>query len=101
MYFEEKSRLARDVNKEEDELLDGLIVGIPTINLRTQAKLQCFKNPGRMLRAFADIMLPTRAAGSNKVQSSKTDKASKETRCYRFYKNIRVLMNCTLRGSGS
>jgi len=82
MYFEEKRRLARDVNMEEDELLDGLIVGIPTINLRTQAKLQCFENPGRMLRAFADIMLPTRAAGNNKMQSSKADPASKETRCY-------------------
>jgi len=35
---------------EKDELLD-----------------ECFENPGRMLRAFAD-MLPTRA-GSNKVQT--------------------------------
>jgi len=67
---------------EEDELLDGLIVGTPTINLRTQAKLQRFENRGRMLRAFADIMLPTRAAGSNKMQSSQSDPASKETRCY-------------------
>ncbi|XP_070854828.1 uncharacterized protein [Drosophila suzukii] len=81
MYFEEKSRLARDVNMEEDELLDGLIVGIPTINLRTQAKLQCFEKPGRMLTAFADIMLPTRAAGSNKMQSSK-NRSGEETRCY-------------------
>jgi len=67
---------------EEDELLDGLIVGTPTINLRTQAKLQRFENRGRMLRAFADIMLPTRAAGSNKMQSSQSDPASKKTRCY-------------------
>jgi len=55
--------VARDVNMEKDELLD-----------------ECFENPGRMLRAFAD-MLPTRA-GSNKVQFSKTDPASKQTRCF-------------------
>jgi len=87
-YFDEKSRLDRDVNMEEDELLDGLTVGIPTINLRTQAKLQGFENPGRMLRAFADILLPTRVAGSNKMQSSKTDPTSKQTRCY----------NCNVKG---
>ncbi|XP_070069999.1 uncharacterized protein [Drosophila takahashii] len=67
---------------EDDELLDGLIVGIPTVNLRNQAKLQCFDNPGRMLRAFADIVLPARVPGNNKVQAFKTDPTSKETRCY-------------------
>ncbi|XP_017025839.3 uncharacterized protein [Drosophila kikkawai] len=82
VYFEEKRRLAREVNMEDDELLDGLIVGIPAINLRNQAKLQCFENPGRMLKAFANIMLPVRAAGEKKMHNAKDELANKETRCY-------------------
>ncbi|XP_043063834.1 uncharacterized protein LOC122320005 [Drosophila ficusphila] len=82
VYFEEKSRLARDVNMEDDELVDGLIVGIPTVNLRTQAKLQCFESSERMMRAFADIMLPGKTAGNNRMQTMKTDLVSKDTRCY-------------------
>ncbi|KAH8376519.1 hypothetical protein KR200_007310, partial [Drosophila serrata] len=37
MYFEEKCRLARDVAMEEDELVDGLVEGIPLPSLRMQA----------------------------------------------------------------
>ncbi|KAH8286256.1 hypothetical protein KR054_005525, partial [Drosophila jambulina] len=37
VYFEEKCKLARDVVMEDDELLDGLVEGIPLLSLRAQA----------------------------------------------------------------
>ncbi|XP_041633476.1 uncharacterized protein [Drosophila kikkawai] len=81
-YFGEKCRLARDVAMDEDELLDGLVEGIPVLSLRTQAKLQCFDGPERMLRAFADIRLPARGPAMAKLAAAKAVPASSETRCF-------------------
>ncbi|XP_044317761.1 uncharacterized protein LOC123038133 [Drosophila rhopaloa] len=80
-YFDEKCRLAREVSMEVDELLDGLVEGIPALGLRTQAKLQCFDSPERMLRAFADIMLPKRATTTREA-TPRTDPGNSETRCF-------------------
>ncbi|KAH8241922.1 hypothetical protein KR032_001796, partial [Drosophila birchii] len=58
---------ARIIRMDEDELLDGLVEGIPMPSLRTSAKLQCFDSRGRKLRAFQDIRLPSKAPVAVKV----------------------------------
>jgi len=57
VYFEAKTMLASSINIEPDELVDQMVEGIPAQNLRDQARIQCFKDPMQILRAFAGIRL--------------------------------------------
>lgn len=57
-YYDSKAGLARDVNMDEEELVDGIIEGIPVDNLRMQAKLQSFESAEKVLRVFAGMVLP-------------------------------------------
>lgn len=85
-YFECKSQLAHDINLDEDELIDGIIEGIPDEALRTQARIQCFDNPRKMLRAFAEVSLLQKSVSgpkkSGSVKSSLSSSVPKESRCF-------------------
>ncbi|EDV93020.1 GH18509 [Drosophila grimshawi] len=48
MYFERKTLMAQELDMYDEELLDGLITGIPNERIRIQAQVQCFDNPTKM-----------------------------------------------------
>ncbi|XP_044314146.1 uncharacterized protein LOC123037448 [Drosophila rhopaloa] len=81
MYFEDKMMLAQPINLETDELLEQIIEGVPSANLRDQARIQRFANPEQMQQAFANICLPqiieTNAAKKTSMEAS----ANNELRC--------------------
>ncbi|XP_043064201.1 uncharacterized protein LOC122320112 [Drosophila ficusphila] len=82
VYFEDKCMLARDLDMDDDELLDGIIEGIPHENLRIQAKLQCFDNPAKMRRAFADVALPRQSGLLMKSEAAKGRDIKENSRCF-------------------
>ncbi|XP_044312962.1 zinc finger protein GIS2-like [Drosophila rhopaloa] len=81
MYFEDKMMLAQPINLETDELLEQIIEGVPSANLRDQARIQRFANPEQMQQAFANICLPqiieTNAAKKTSMEAS----GNNELRC--------------------
>ncbi|XP_032587287.2 uncharacterized protein LOC116804352 [Drosophila mojavensis] len=84
-YYEEKIRLAREIRLDVDELLDGLIEGIPNAVLRAQARIQCFEDPSKLVRAFAEVRLPLQRSTGGKGTTAVgpgLDIAMKETRCF-------------------
>ncbi|XP_032584488.2 uncharacterized protein LOC116803954 [Drosophila mojavensis] len=84
-YYEEKIRLAREIRLDVDELLDGLIEGIPNAVLRAQARIQCFEDPSKLVRAFAEVRLPLHRSTGGKGTTAVgpgLDNAMKETRCF-------------------
>lgn len=84
-YYDSKAGLARDVNMDEEELVDGIIEGIPVDNLRMQAKLQSFESAEKVLRVFAGMVLPIQQRNDAKrVDKSEAVRSSavKELRCY-------------------
>ncbi|XP_070065834.1 uncharacterized protein [Drosophila virilis] len=88
-YFSEKSILAQDINIDVEELMEGIIRGIPCENLRTQASMHCFTNPAQILRAFAAIKLPIKRVRNHVVkQTAQEAQADKQQRCY----------NCNVKG---
>ncbi|XP_032589266.2 uncharacterized protein LOC116804698 [Drosophila mojavensis] len=85
LYYEEKTRLAREIHLDVDELLDGLIEGIPNAILRAQASIQCFEDPSKLVRAFADVRLPLKRSTGGKGTTAVgpgLDNAMTETRCF-------------------
>lgn len=76
---------------DEEELVDGIIEGIPVDNLRMQAKLQSFESAEKVLRVFAGMILPVQqrsdAKGLDKSEAARSG-AVKELRCY----------NCNIKG---
>ncbi|XP_030380862.1 uncharacterized protein LOC115628787 isoform X1 [Scaptodrosophila lebanonensis] len=56
-YFYEKLILSTKLNVDKIELLEHIIDGIPNYNLRTQARMQRFKNTTELLDAFKSIQL--------------------------------------------
>lgn len=90
-YYDSKVGLARDVNMDKEELVDGIIEGIPVDNLRMQAKLQSFESAEKVFRVFAGLILPVQqrsdAKGLDKSEAARSG-AVKELRCY----------NCNIKG---
>ncbi|XP_030375099.1 zinc finger CCHC domain-containing protein 7-like [Scaptodrosophila lebanonensis] len=76
--------LSREINVDDDELLDQMIEGIPLESLRVQARIQCFSDPTHMLRAFANVRLPVRP----KMSDGPENKYEDNVRC----------ANCNCRG---
>lgn len=74
--------LIRDLNMDDEELLAAVFKGIPEEILRLQARLQCFDDPEKMLRAFANILLQQHGGfgGKGGAQSAAT--------------NISAVLNC-------
>ncbi|XP_046868673.1 uncharacterized protein LOC124461166 [Drosophila willistoni] len=72
-YFENKVKLAQHVNIEDDELQDFII---PLESMRIQARVQCFDNPNQLLRAFAEVRLPS------KKFVEKQNRVPKDSRCH-------------------
>ncbi|XP_070069263.1 uncharacterized protein [Drosophila takahashii] len=84
VYYDDKMMLAREINIDMEELLDGLIEGIPMESMRIQARVQCFQGPTQMLRAFAQISLPKkRVMSSVKVEKERSSfVVPKDSRCH-------------------
>ncbi|BFF99894.1 uncharacterized protein DMAD_00026 [Drosophila madeirensis] len=85
-YFSDKMRLAARIAIDVEELIDGIIEGIPDEALRRQAYMQCFVAPYHLLRAFEKIMLPKK--GTQQSATSSMGGSSTPIRCY----------NCNVRG---
>ncbi|XP_034118153.1 uncharacterized protein LOC117577461 [Drosophila albomicans] len=84
VYFEEKIVLAQSIKLDNDELLEQIIEGIPSLNLRNQARIQRFGDPEQMLQAFAHICLPK----YDGMGGTKTTEEDNNRRCH----------NCNSRG---
>ncbi|XP_062141955.1 uncharacterized protein LOC133850008 [Drosophila sulfurigaster albostrigata] len=84
MYFEEKIVLAQSIKLDNDEFLEQIIEGIPSLNLRNQARIQRFGDPKQMLQAFAHIRLPKYGA----MEGTKRTTENNDKRCH----------NCNSRG---
>ncbi|XP_017872958.1 PREDICTED: uncharacterized protein LOC108620563 [Drosophila arizonae] len=87
LYYEKKkkTRLAKEIHLDVDELLDGLIEGIPNAVLRAQARIQCFEDSSKLIRAFAEARLPLQPSTRGKDTTAVgpgLDNAIKETRCF-------------------
>ena len=72
VYYEDKISLAHGIKLNEDELLDGLIEGIPDATVRAQARIQCFENTSKIMRAFAEVRLDKKAVEERKKETSKS-----------------------------
>jgi len=67
-YLYDKVTLANRVPVEDAEIISYVIEGIPSQELRTQAKVQCYKSVDAMLTAFAHISLPKGAHSKQALQ---------------------------------
>ncbi|XP_070075110.1 uncharacterized protein [Drosophila takahashii] len=81
MYFEEKMMLAQPINLDTDELLEQIIEGVPSANLRDQARIQRFANPEQMQQAFANICLPQIEEINAPKKSSMEAPGNNDLRC--------------------
>jgi len=79
-YCHEKLILGNQVPVSQDEVIDYVIEGIPSEQLRNQARMQCFSSIEDLLQGFRRIILETtkRSLGSPKDFQRKPigDKAS-------------------------
>jgi len=60
-YLYDKVTLANRIPVEDAEIISYIIEGIPSQELRTQAKVQCYKSMDAMLTAFAHVPSPKEA----------------------------------------
>jgi len=81
-YFEEKIMLANDINIDKEELFENIIEGVLALELRDQARIQCFAEPVQILKSFSGIRLPERKQEMNSSQrSSGKIEDTKDFRC--------------------
>lgn len=57
MNYNEKLSWANSISLENDEFIEYLINGIPDVNLRNTARLQCFVSKSELLQAFRNVEL--------------------------------------------
>ncbi|XP_017065676.2 uncharacterized protein LOC108104237 [Drosophila eugracilis] len=81
MYFEEKMMSAKPINLDTDELLEQIIEGVPSANLRDQARIQRFANPEQMQQAFVNICLPQINEANAAKKSSMEVFGNNDLRC--------------------
>lgn len=110
-YLHNKVTLANRVSVSDMELISYIIEGIPSQELRTQAKVQCYQTVDAMLTAFANVPPPKGAShrplqrrdhsiGKNK-QKSKEGRRFKETdllnarKCYNCNESGHFAVDCT------
>ncbi|XP_068145616.1 uncharacterized protein [Drosophila tropicalis] len=89
-YFDEKMRLADDINIDMEELLECIIDGISSKSLRDQARIQCFSDPRQILQAFSSVRLPELKKHPIPTQSGRESYNS-------VYKDVRCV-NCNSKG---
>ncbi|XP_041450639.1 uncharacterized protein LOC121404693 isoform X2 [Drosophila obscura] len=79
-YFNDKMMLASRIAIDAEELIDGIVEGIPDETLRRQAHMQCFVAPYQLLRAFEKVMLPKKYTppGARSISGE----SSSLVRCY-------------------
>jgi len=63
---------------EDTEIISYVIEGIPSQELRTQAKVQCYKSVDAMLTAFAHVPLPKEAHSKQALQRHEDHSAKKD-----------------------
>ncbi|XP_051864240.1 zinc finger CCHC domain-containing protein 9-like [Drosophila albomicans] len=90
MYFEEKIVLAQSIKLDNDELLEQIIEGITSQNLRNQARIQRFGDTEQMLQAFAHIRLPKYGA----MGGTKTTAESNNKRCHNCNSKCHFAKEC-------
>lgn len=76
-YFHAKTVLANKASIARDELVDYLIDGIPDNRMRDQARIQRFSCEDDLMRAFANISLPSHSKGFQHKKDAKPEKADR------------------------
>lgn len=77
-YVHDKVILATRVPVSGDELVSYIIEGIPSKELRTQARIQCYESLEEMQIAFANIFLSKEASRRLIAQSGKSKFSPRE-----------------------
>ncbi|XP_036342453.1 uncharacterized protein LOC118751744 [Rhagoletis pomonella] len=86
-YFHAKLILANKILIGEDELVEYLVEGIPDHGLRSQAKMQRFRDKYELLEAFRTIQLPKFlsrkiTADTQREQPNSEQQVARASRCY-------------------
>ncbi|XP_011874435.1 PREDICTED: uncharacterized protein LOC105565665, partial [Vollenhovia emeryi] len=101
-YLHDKVILANRIPVAEAELISYVIEGIPSQELRTQARVQCYQSTDEMLMAFADVPSPK---GAPRKPSTPTQKKPQDgeqkpekartVKCYNCNEAGHVAAKCT------
>lgn len=78
-YFHAKMVLANKASITRDELVDYLIDGISDSRMRDQARIQQFSTEDDLLKAFANISLPSHSKGFQRTKEGKPEKADRRS----------------------
>lgn len=102
-YIHDKVTLANKIPVTGVEAISYIIEGIPSQELRTQARVQCYQSIDEMLEAFSNVPAPKGAlrqsvttTGKNKLQGK--EQKPKETsawRCYNCNEDGHIVAKCT------
>lgn len=102
-YLHDKMTLANKVPVAGSEAISYIIEGIPSQELRTQARVQCYQSTEEMLKAFANVPAPKGAPRSSIPTAGKSKPPSKEQkskeksprRCYNCNEDGHIAAKCT------
>lgn len=100
-YLHDKVTLANRIPVADNELIDYVIEGIPSQELRTQARVQQYETIDAMLTAFASVSSPKEAFRRQPAEKNKSrgkeQRASREAdvrRCYNCNEGGHLAASC-------